>query len=163
MVPAILTYGFFHLQKRQVKKEVKKMLISGIEREDLVLLKFTNEQVNTQLHWEHSKEFKYQDEMYDIVERTVIGDTTYFWCWWDSKETKLCRLLDHLTGYAIENLPEQKENQERLFSFFKSLYITETLIPLNFAIPPKRKCNFDVRGNFSSTSLVPPVPPPEFI
>ncbi|MBK9107612.1 MAG: hypothetical protein IPM92_04310 [Saprospiraceae bacterium] len=163
LVPACMTYSYLQLQKRQVKKEVKKLLISGIDREDLVLLKFTDEEMKSQLQWEHSKEFKFKGEMFDVVERNIVGDTTYFWCWWDYKETKLCKLLDQLTNYAVGNLPEQRDHQERLYSFFKSLFITEPLISLDIAITPKKKRIFEVHEYFTSTIIVPPAPPPKFV
>ncbi len=161
VAPVTTTYIILKYQKKQVKREIKWKLISGIDKEELVLLKFTEEEKQTQLNWKHSKEFEYKGEMYDIVETKIVGDTTYYWLWWDHEETKLNKQLNQLVSFALGHNPKNQENQKRLEKFFKSLYFSENenkeLLTF-FEVNSK----FYFRQNFyPSVFLIPPVPPPE--
>ena len=97
-------------------------MIDGIDKKELVLLKFTKEQSKTELDWEHSKEFEYAGEMYDVVEETIKGDSIYYYCWWDHEETKLNKQLSDLVTKAMGQNQQNKENQNRLQNFLKTLY-----------------------------------------
>lgn len=160
VLPIILAYTFFHYQKKQVRKEVKQQIITGIDKEELVLLKFTEEESQTKLKWEHSKEFEYNQEMYDIVEKEIKGDTIYYWCWWDNEETKLNKKLDNLLAYALGKDPKQNENQERLANFYKSLYCEQSSVWHLYSIQTTQTIA-TYEFNYLSISHTPPVPPPE--
>jgi len=161
VAPVATTYIILKYQKKQVRREVKRKLIAGIDKEELVLLKFTEEEKETQLNWKHSKEFEYKGEMYDIVETKIVGDTTYYWLWWDYEETKLNKQLSQLLSFALGHNPKNQENQKRLHNFFKSLYFSEDerKEPLVFF---ELKSKFHFGQNFYlSVFLTPPDPPPK--
>ena len=128
VAPITTAYTVLKKQQKKVKREVKWKLIEGVDRNELVLLKFTEEEKRTQLDWTHSKEFAYKGEMYDIAETEVYGDTTYYWCWWDYEETALNKQLDQLFAIALGNSPSHKKNQEKMVQLFKSLYFIEDSI-----------------------------------
>ncbi len=160
LAPIVATLTFLHYQKMQIKKDVKHHLIAGINKSELVLLKFTEEESQTQLRWEHSKEFEYNGQMYDIVEKEIRSDTIYYWCWWDHEETKLNKKLDNLVAYALGHDAQRKESRNKIENFYKSLYFN----PL-----PNRDL-FIIQSDLTATpyefsykaiSYPPPVPPPE--
>lgn len=136
-------------------------MIAGIDKKELVLLKFTKEEKKSELNWKHAKEFEFNGEMYDIVESSEIGDTTYYWVWWDYEETHLNKQLGELVSFALGQNPENQENQNRLNTFFKSLYFSETEIR-NFVAfnDVKNKHHFGQKF-FSSIADSPQVPPPQ--
>ena len=125
VAPITTAYFVLKNQQKQVKREVKWKLIEGIDRNELVLLKFTEEDKKTELNWKHSKEFEHKGEMYDIAETEIHGDTTFYWCWWDYEETALNKQLDQLFAIALGNSPSHKKNQEKIVQLFKSLYFVE--------------------------------------
>lgn len=98
-------------------------MIQGIDKEELVLLKFTSEEAKNALKWKHAKEFEFRQQMYDIVETKVVGDTTYYWCWWDHEETKLNKQLSLLVAKALNSNPQKKEKEDWLSTYFKSFYL----------------------------------------
>jgi hypothetical protein len=102
------------------------MMIKGIDLDELELLKFTKQESGNKLKWEHSKEFEYNQQMYDVVKMELIGDSIYYWCWMDYEETKLNRQLAELVKNVLNANPEKKEKQERLYSFYKLLYCFES-------------------------------------
>lgn len=112
-------FMFLQYQKAMVHKEVKQQMIAGIGKEELVLLRFTLVESETNLRWEHSGEFEFHDEMYDVVVSETRGDSIFYWCWWDRKETKLNMQLDNLIAQTMERDPQQKGQQQRLFNFFQ--------------------------------------------
>ncbi|MBK9591208.1 MAG: hypothetical protein IPO32_06800 [Crocinitomicaceae bacterium] len=72
-------------EKRMLKREIKHRIIEGIDRSELVELSFTPEE-EQQLRWEHSKEFEYKGEMYDVVESKSENGKITYWCWWIMKK-----------------------------------------------------------------------------
>ena len=125
LAPLASTFVIHQIQKKQIKKALKQKIIAGLNKKELLLFKFTEKEKQTQLEWEHSKEFEYKGEMYDVIETKIIGNTTYYWVWWDCEETKLNRKLNELVTLALGNNPQNQENQKRLNHFLKSLYFTE--------------------------------------
>lgn len=122
IAPVVVTFTYLHYQKKKVKKEVKWKLIEGVDKSDLVLLKFSIEETQTKLCWKHSKEFEYQNQMYDIVDNKLINDSMYYWCWWDYEETELNKKLKNLLSYALGHDNKTNESKKQLERFYKSLY-----------------------------------------
>jgi hypothetical protein len=120
--PFLGTYTWLHYQKRSVRKSIKRKIIAGLDKNELVLLRFTKQEEKKKLRWEHSKEFEFENQMYDVVETKTVGDTIYYWCWWDNEETALNIQLKNLVANALGTNSEKKEKQEHLLSYLKSLY-----------------------------------------
>ncbi|MEQ9440104.1 MAG: hypothetical protein RIG62_13710 [Cyclobacteriaceae bacterium] len=146
-----------------VRNEVKRQLISSVDQHELVLLKFTKAESQKKISWEHSKEFEYNQEMYDVVETEIKGDTIYFLCWWDHEETKLNKQLDNLVAQALGHDAQSKESQKQLIKFYKLLYYS-TITEWQFLSYP---CNqLTLTGytfNCSTIYLSPPSLPPEHV
>lgn len=125
MAPVLVTISWISYKKHLVRKEVKHQMIDGIDKERLVLLTFTKPGLD-ELNWEHSREFEYKGEMYDVVYTEVSGDTTKYWCWWDHDETRLNKELSIALNNIFDNNPEKQQKQTKLINFFKSLYFEKS-------------------------------------
>lgn len=160
--PVIGAYTWLQYKKAVIKQEVKSQINDGIDQSKLVLLEFTQDEIQTELRWEHSREFEYNHKMYDVVRTEADSDTVYYWCWYDHEETMLNRKLDELTDQAAKNNPKSREEQALLVSNQETLY-----------------CMFSFNWNFSLCELLnkpsglfshlcpqiysqPPTPPPQF-
>lgn len=119
------TYIWLHQQKRQIKKQVKRHLIAGLSKNQLVLLKFTKADEQKKLRWEHAKEFEYNHQMYDVVTKQTIGDTTYYRCWWDNEETQLNKKLHTLLAKALGTNKANKDRQKRIIQFIENAFIQQ--------------------------------------
>lgn len=162
IIPFAGIYSVLHFQKKTVKKKVKREIIAGLNESELVLLKFNTFDTKTKLNWEHSKEFEYEDQMYDIVKAKHFGDSIYYWCWWDSEETMLNKKLNKLVVLALGSNPNHKEKQQCLLDLFKSLYHSNYS---HWTSPPfeaQTKTFPEFQFALASASSSPPVPPPEF-
>jgi len=155
------TYVSLKLHEKQVRKEVKLKMISGLDKHELVLLKFTEKETQTNLLWKHSKEFEYNGQMYDVVESLIQGDSIFYWCWWDCIETKLSQQLNDLVDIALGNSEQQKHHQKQPTAFCKSLYC-ENFQSLMCFMPSRKKGLAKPSDLTYQRSLFPPeVPPPE--
>jgi 4-amino-4-deoxy-L-arabinose transferase-like glycosyltransferase len=123
VTPVAVTYSWLQIQKHVIKKELKSDMIAGIEKKELVFFHFANKEINSKLKWEHASEFEYNNQMYDVIEKKTVNDSTKLWCWWDHKETKLNKKLQDLVLTAFQNDAKSKEKQNDLQKFYQLLYL----------------------------------------
>lgn len=159
--PAVTHYFFLNYQKEKVREDVKWKIIAGIDKEELVLLKFSKSDINNQLIWMDSTEFVFEGKYYDIVEINSKEDSISFSCWQDNEETAYAHQMNELVLQAMEKNSANQENQKNLQSFYKSLYFIENtnFEPTTFndsKILPHHRFK-----NFQSFSESPPFPPPK--
>jgi hypothetical protein len=150
---------WLHYQKVMVRKEVKWKMIDGLDRDELSLIAISKDQKG-QLEWEHSKEFEYQGEMYDVVYKKETGDSLFYWCWWDHKETQLNRQLASLTRILLDSDTKRKESSSRITFFFKSLYSDANKDRERVALEDPLEFHEIYSKSWKSLTLSPPSPPP---
>lgn len=156
-----VTFTWLHINKNIVRKQVKRQIIAGIEKEKLVLLKFTKEQTATKLKWKHSKEFEFENQMYDIVETDTVNGMIHFWCWLDSEETQLNKQLKELVSFALGNNTKKQEDQKRLLTFLKLYYFSQDTERIPLFLGTRGNKSFHWRELYRSICNSPPTPPPK--
>lgn len=134
--------------------------MADIDRNELVRFKFSAQQMESELEWEHSKEFEYQGQMYDVVHHEELGDSTVFWCWWDHEETKLNQQLLTMTNKAFGNDPLKKERETQVITFIKSLYAQKKMVWKPAVSACEVQNHTAVQPVFYSLKITPPTPPP---
>ena len=163
LLPSAGTYVWLTFHKKNLKKEVKHKLIAGIDKEELVLLKFSKAEVDKKLKWEHSKEFEYEGQMYDVVETKTTKDSISYWCWWDYEETKLNQKLNKIFIGVLGEDNQTKEKQKRLTNFYLSLFIHKKPI-WNFYTSEIDRQKEEISYftiHYKSISFPPPHTPPQ--
>jgi len=163
IAPVFLTYNWLQYQKSVVRKDIKKRIIEGLDKDELVLLKFSTASVQSELNWKHSKEFEYKQQMYDVVEKQIEGDSIFYWCWWDHEETKLEKQLKKLVADALGLDQQNRLKQKQLSNYFKLLFC-----PSGFeqqeSTPQIAKNYYGGQSVIYSSPLwPPPTPPPVLI
>ena len=160
-LPVALVYFGMQYRKACIRREMKQRMIAGIDRSELVFMKFTTGQMKNLLRWVHDGEFEYAGEMYDIIYREDTAGYSRFWCWHDREETRLNRERAHLVNRAMGHDPITREQGKRFQTFLVSLFweesrllrwVPEATIQKGFLYIPGRGI-----GDFP-----PPVPPPRF-
>ncbi len=136
-------------------------MIDGLDRDELVLLKFTHNQTKTLLKWKHAREFEFNGEMYDIVEMKTEGDTLFYYCWWDHEETTLNMKLNKLVAHAAGKNSQTRDKVNHLWQFFKSLYFTEDQVKPDYSVAIGTDKRFLYVFVVKSTGKSPPAPPPK--
>jgi len=92
----------FHVQLSTIKSEMKAFLQNGKNHSDAIQISLTKEQCS-QLEWEDETEFKYKGEIYDVIEKKMIGNGVVLNCIADSKETELLQEFQRNTNRNRSN------------------------------------------------------------
>lgn len=158
--PILGCYCWLSYQKQQVRKTVKRQLVQSVDKSQLVRLSFTKTYAETGLRWEHSKEFEWRGEMYDVVTTEANRDSVTYWCWWDKEETTLNKQLTNLVSNSLGKNKERRRNQEQLVDLLKTAYLptTHTLFSRHPLLADVR--HIEQKSCLSAVSLSPPFPPP---
>ncbi|MCB0731910.1 MAG: hypothetical protein KDC88_12835 [Ignavibacteriae bacterium] len=101
-------------------------LISHLDDNDLVLLKFSKSETNTILSWEHSKEFEFNEIMYDVIKSKEVGDSVLYWCWQDNDETYLNKRFKENLANALQNDGKSNRLLSQLSNYLSIFYTTES-------------------------------------
>ena len=157
-------YLYLRFEKAAIKRETKWKMIAGMEKEELVLLKFSKKETKTKLRWEHDREFEYDGQMYDVVSKETKGDTIYYRCWWDHKETALNQKLEKLVAKAFNNSEDQQRTQKELNHYLQSFFCSEVFKwqAKPFDTPLEIFQNTLQTSTVYSRCICPPTPPPKF-
>ena len=161
--PVVTIFLYLQYEKKVVRREVKWKMIAGLDQEELVLLKFSKEQTETELRWEHSKEFEYNEQMYDIVSTEIKGDSIFYRCWWDHEETALNKRLKNLVVNAFDQDENKRDAYMHLQVYLWSFFYTEIL---DWEMIPSQKVFIVYQDiihakHFISLPISPPKPPPK--
>ncbi len=105
-----------------VRKEVKQMMMQGVDKKDLVTFSFSKQQIENELKWKHSHEFEYNGNMYDIVSFRKEDDRYVYSCWLDKRETKLNAQLAALFGQKWNQVKGSYQDKTHLDHFVDSLF-----------------------------------------
>jgi len=163
VVPFSTLFLVLKNQQKQVRREVKWRMIAGIDKSELVLLKFSTTQTEKELVWKHAREFQYNGEFYDIVEKETHTDSVFYWCWWDHEETALNRKLENLVASHWNKDPVQKNKKETIQKLFKSMFFEQESVSDTAVIPSINRlvcCRF--LDWLPDASLRSNDPPPKF-
>lgn len=125
IAPFLGSYIWVQIKRSQIRKEVKWKMIAGIDKKELVFMKFSIKDSQEKLNWKHSKEFEYKGEWYDIVDQEIVGDSIQYHLWWDHEETKLSLQLKELIAYTVNQNPLTKDTKNKVTNLLKSLFIED--------------------------------------
>ncbi len=159
-LPFIGSVSWLNYQKKKVKRQVKHQIIAGINKSELVLLIFSKEDLNTKLNWKHSKEFEFNNNMYDIVEADTTNNIVSYWCWWDSEETKLNKQLTKLLAQFLGKDHQNKETKSQLSNFLDALFYLKNEPWKASVNSAQKKHLYTYNINYESLKISPSTPPP---
>lgn len=158
----LFPFAYLKMERMAIKKSIKHKIIAGIDKEELVLLVFHKDEVDQQVKWKHSKEFQYKGEMYDIVEKEIIGNEIHYWVWWDKEETALNQKLANLAQQNFTQNPYQNNKNQVINHFFKTLYFTNISDFLLSNLNDKPLHFTPYLTYFSLGHSLPNFPPPQY-
>lgn len=93
-------YSIFRYKQSVIRSEIKRAIKEGVPEDELVDFRFhIKEESWKNLEWtKPEKEFRFNNQMYDVVETQKSNDTIYFKCIHDVKESGLFHQIDLLTN-----------------------------------------------------------------
>lgn len=153
----------FRIQQLRIKKEMKAKIKNGIADDQLVLLKIlktAKDDFPRSWKWIDEHEFRYEGDMYDIVRKQEKGDTVWYYCIPDEKESRLFANLDELINDSMSKAPERKKQNERLQRLFSHYYLQK--YPDLSLLSQETEIEFsDYLFRLNSWICAPPLPPPK--
>jgi|GEM_PF-2347332 len=162
LAPFSGTYFYLQYESWRIQRQVEIRVEAGIPVDSLVSLCFLTRDLNHLLHWEHSREFVYQEQMYDVVSQSMRGDSTLFRCWWDREETAVRHAAHDFLAMAYRTQAPGKTSPGFFPDYYKNLFsptaIGLRVLPSEFAIS---KGPISGHKAWESVSFRPPWPPPE--
>lgn len=161
LTPTLITYYSFHYRSSSIQEEVDSHIEKGMEENELILLKFSHEETETLLRWEHAREFEYDHQMYDIVEIEAHEDSTYYWVWWDVEETALKKeFKESITD--ILGIKKNTTKQNTRFKIdFRSIYYIEHSTDLTLLAKEQEVAYSRIQYEVLTLFYSPPSPPPK--
>lgn len=161
VLPMVIISYHLKEEKRLLRKEIKHKIIDGIDESQLICLKFTRTQLETKLKWKHSKEFQFNNTMYDIVSKELQNDNVVFYCWEDTEETELNQQLASLLTNEWSKSPYRKKQEKSIGKWTKSLFLPPST-PKHAVFYRYEKKGFTNLNQYQSITLIGSPPPPEF-
>ena len=158
------TWVVFKLQQVAVRHEVKQQIRAGVPESDLVTLRIAKvweKTPNARFEREHSKEFRFDGEMYDIIRSREEGDTTVYICIHDVKESGLFADLERLIEEEIDQ-PINKKSRESMQQLIAAKYVQKSFT-LSFVLSASAVVRSPMNEPMISEDLQIDSPPPKIL
>jgi len=156
-MPIIVQLGLLF----QHKNSIRNSIAESFDKEDMILFEFTHQEIK-KLDWEHEREFKYQGNMYDVVEQEQHGNKHLLWCYKDDKEKKLKEKITHFLAFGFDDDVQKNDSQKKLSNFYNGLYYQLNKQELIY-FPFETQTLFLDSFNLLKTYFPPSYPPPKSI
>lgn len=112
----------FKILQQKIRQDVKQQIRAGAPEAELILFKIFKGKPRPAFQQLEEQELRYNEKMFDIVRQENHGDTTWYYCLADDKETQLFADLDELVKRDMSCNPEQRQRLERLLTLFVLLF-----------------------------------------
>lgn len=147
-------------QKQNIKRQTKLKLMKGLSENELCSFSFSLNFAENGLNFVNEHEFIINNEMYDIVETRVFGDSVQYTCYHDVKESELKRTLAGIVSQITSSSPENTKQSLKLQYFSNNLYLTQFMIQFRDDCTVQEQIIFS-RNPASRLLNEPPSPPPK--
>tara|TARA_B100000508_G_scaffold141092_1_gene146377 strand:+ start:21042 stop:21512 length:471 start_codon:yes stop_codon:yes gene_type:complete len=148
-------------ERQAIRKKVKHQIMEVTSNDELISFTFDQADTSKVLRWKHSKEFEYNNEMYDVVRREYHGDQVTYFLWWDHDETKLNRKVNQLASSLFDRSPTKERSSQQLSFFLSQLYTEEIESFVLHHKQHEEEHFFSYLMNIESVHLSNPSPPPK--
>ena len=155
------SHVLFHVQRQQIRKEIKHRLKNEIDLAQLHIFKVKGQiYASNMLRWLSEEEFRYKNMFYDVVKTRQVGDDLYLFCVADNQEEILFANLSNLVG-DVWCSGEQQNKQEQLSLALSSNYLPAQALELlqSYVTAPFR--GFSYAFTISNWESDPAGPPPK--
>jgi hypothetical protein len=126
ILPMSSTQMAFRYRQYKIRKEMRRMIRQGLPDEKLIPLFIPFAWLqgeNPEFEVIHSKEFRYQNRMYDIVRAEPNAQGILYYCVEDHDENAAYAQLNIAVQKRMSGDPIHRKGQERLYHFFKTLCV----------------------------------------
>lgn len=136
-------YPVFVTLQYETRQEIKMRIKQGIPENEIHKIVFA---VNEKINWvREGKEFRLNNQMFDIVRHEQVNGQVIYYCINDKEEEQLFANLDELVKKQMEDESSAKGNTAKLlFKIFSQTYIpVETFLFTNINVSSKLSFQYD--------------------
>lgn len=118
-------YLNFEIEQFHIKGEIKEKIIHNLPDNKLILITISSADKEKITWTEFDKEFRFKNNMYDVVRIKIKGNTTYYYCFNDEKERNLFVNLDKLVKDQTDNSQSRtiQKKQDITYYFHDTLLL----------------------------------------
>lgn len=166
MMQSVISLWVLDMQLKKGRKEIKWSYLKSLPKEQLTLVKIATkleEENNPYFQWKHSREFRFLGEWYDVVQSEQMGDTTYYYCFHDKKETVLYQKIQKTADNWLHTKEKSKHSKSlALYELFKQTYLSVQK-PFILSPLPQMHRLYHADCHLPETTHIIHSPPPEMV
>lgn len=168
MLLLIISHGIFQLFvfkifQAQYREEIIDLIEDGISEDELTFFAFSKDDLKNGtagIQWMQEDEFRFDDEMYDIVKTETKGDSTYIHCIHDENESRLYVMLDKSFQQMLEDDPDKMKDLNILNNSLSQFYSKPIEIENNSTLIAGRNYIAELTSNLLEGQHFPVIQPP---
>ena len=168
MLMLIISHGVFQLFvfkifQAKYREEILEIIEDGVFENELILFTFSKndfEKGTARVHWIEADEFRFDEEMYDVVKNETKGDSVYLYCLHDENESKLYIIIDKYFQQMLKDNPDKVNDFNSLNNFLSQFYFKPPEQEKYKGFCEKRKYFADVDPNLLEGEHFLVIPPP---
>ncbi len=150
----------FKILQHEIRWEIKQQIKARVPEAELVLFKICEGKPHPAFQRVEEHEFRYGGKMYDIVRQEAHGDTTWYYCLADEKETLLFANLDKLVKQDMAGNPQHRKQVDELLRILSVLYCGQKTESFSI-FPYEQKAATFFFFKLKTWDFPPSTPPPE--
>lgn len=156
-------YFVFKIQQREIRKEFKMLLLTGIAEDKLVMIEFDKNRKpdkGEEIKFIEDHEILYHGTFYDIVRKEIHGHVTRYFCIADHDETILFAQLNKVLKDEMNKNSDRKKQNSSLKQLL-NLFAFSSIRPdfKAFALDFSSRINYQF--SLKLWNPFPLVPPPK--
>lgn len=144
-----------------IRRDVAAAIRAGISEDQLVLIKIKTQSPPADFVWLEADEFRYQNGVYDIVRQEIHGDSSYFYCLYDDRETAFYALVEERATDELHHNPERREQRSQLLDKIPKFYFVCQYFDLVFDIKFGESLIIGTKNIHAQFHPTTPSPPPD--
>lgn len=130
-LPTVLTQFWLMSEKYFAKKQIVNQIYLEENKNKIVVLNFTETEAKSLLTWENQSEFKYKNNIYDVlITSRNSNNTLTYTCFLDEKESKINNLLDFMVDFHLQKNKNSTQKLQQLLLYFNLLFSEDYTINL---------------------------------
>ncbi|WP_416865869.1 MAG: hypothetical protein ACMVP2_26655 [Imperialibacter sp.] len=146
-----------------IQADVIGRIFEGLGESEQTVLRLSKQEAEKELVWEHSKEFRYKGQFYDIISVQELPDSVYYTCYWDKEETFI---TDVFEGILFEELTHDFQDDNaasHLVQVIKTPYRLDQFSWSALGQLRQPRKHEPIYLFYSSNYASPPSPPPKSV
>ncbi len=121
----VIQFVIFKIFQAKYRTEIVEVMLNDLSDIELVTLKFDKNEFQSgiiRIHWIEEDEFRYENKMYDVVQKESLSDSVTFYCIEDENESMLYTYFDKYFQKLIDNDTSKEEDLEGFGNTISQFY-----------------------------------------